>query len=244
MENRMSKTINLAKELEFQTLKALSANGGELSKVRLKEILKEKVELDDRYKTVCDATGLTRWESILQFCLSDLKKAGFITKKNSTWYITEEGEKATKLGKDELFEEAKKRYKINEFFYQRHKQALRVAQCLRNMYVICETRCRGCGDPYGMTCPGCTFGAGVGILEWLEEKLKRIDPEAFKDVHVPYDVPTRFEKNEFTTLTTDLALSAAATEIYLYLKQYAIDLDDNSEFNVFFHPFIKKMFNE
>lgn len=243
----MSKTINLAKEIEFQTLKILSKNGGELSKVRLKEILKEELELDDWAKEVYDKTGYTRWESILQFFSIDLKNAGFITKKNSSWSITDEGENALKWGKDKLFEEAQKRCKTSRTSYQyryRHQQALRVAQCLRNMYAICKTRCVNCGDPYGLTCPGCTFGAGVGILEWLEEKLKQIDPDAFKDIHAPYDVPTHFEKNEFTTLTTNLALSAAATEIYLYLKQHNIDLDDNFEFKAYFHPFIKEMFNE
>lgn len=129
-------------------------------------------------------------------------------------------------------------------YHIKHQQALRVAQCLRIMYAICKTRCKNCGDPYGLTCPGCTFGAGVGILELLEKKLKIIDPEAFKDLHVPYDSPTHFERNEFTTLATDLALSAAATEIYLYLKQHSIDLDDDFEFNAYFHPFIKEMFDK
>ena len=94
MEIKMSKTINLAKEIEFQTLKILSENGGELSKVRLKEILKEELELDDWAKEVYDKTGYTRWESILQFFSIDLKNAGFITKKNSSWSITDEGENA------------------------------------------------------------------------------------------------------------------------------------------------------
>lgn len=111
MEIKMSRTIDLAKELEYQTLKALSANGGELSTVHLKEILKEKVELDDWAKGVYEKTGYIRWESTLQFYSIDLVKAGFITKKNSTWYITEEGEKAIKWGKDKLFEEAQKKYK-------------------------------------------------------------------------------------------------------------------------------------
>ena len=110
----MSRTIDLAKELEYQTLKALSVNGGELSTVRLKEILKEKVELDDWAKGVYEKTGYIRWESTLQFYSIDLVKAGFITKKNSTWYITEEGEKAIKWGKDKLFEEAQKKIQAME----------------------------------------------------------------------------------------------------------------------------------
>ena len=63
----MSRTIDLAKELEFQTLKALSENGGELNTVRLKEILREKIAFDDWAKGVYEKTGYVRWESTLQF---------------------------------------------------------------------------------------------------------------------------------------------------------------------------------
>lgn len=109
----MSRTIDLAKELEFQTLKALSENAGELNTVRLKEILREKIAFDDWAKGVYEKTGYVRWESTLQFYSIDLVKAGFITKnrKSATWYITEEGEKVLKLGKDKIFELAQEGYK-------------------------------------------------------------------------------------------------------------------------------------
>lgn len=109
----MSRSIDLAKELEFQTLKALSENGGELNTVRLKEILREKIAFDDWAKGVYEKTGYVRWESTLQFYSIDLVKAGFITKnrKSATWYITEEGEKVLKLGKDKIFELAQEGYK-------------------------------------------------------------------------------------------------------------------------------------
>ena len=109
----MSRTIDLAKELEFQTLKALSENGGELNTVRLKEILREKIAFDDWAKGVYEKTGYVRWESTLQFYSIDLVKAGFITKnrKSATWYITEDGEKVLKLGKDKIFELAQEGYK-------------------------------------------------------------------------------------------------------------------------------------
>ena len=109
----MSKTIELAKELEYQTLKALSENGGELARSQLMEILREKVPLDDWAKAVLEKTGYIRWESILQFYSIDLVKAGFITKnrKNGTWYITEDGEKAIYQGKEKIFNLAREKYK-------------------------------------------------------------------------------------------------------------------------------------
>lgn len=109
----MSKTIELAKELEYQTLKALSENGGELARSQLMEILREKAPLDDWAKAVLEKTGYIRWESILQFYSIDLVKAGFITKnrKNGTWYITEDGEKALSQGKEKIFNLAQEKYK-------------------------------------------------------------------------------------------------------------------------------------
>lgn len=109
----MSKTIELAKELEYQTLKALSENGGELARSQLMEILREKVPLDDWAKAVLEKTGYIRWEAILQFYSIDLVKAGFITKnrKNGTWYITEDGEKALPQGKEKIFNLAQEKYK-------------------------------------------------------------------------------------------------------------------------------------
>lgn len=43
----MSKSIELAKELEYQTLKALSENGGELTRTQLLDMLRKTAKLDD-----------------------------------------------------------------------------------------------------------------------------------------------------------------------------------------------------
>ena len=109
----MSKSIELAKELEYKTLKALSDNGGELTRTQLLDILRKTVKLDDWAKGTYEKTGYVRWESILQFYSIDLTKAGYIVKntKNSTWAITEEGENILKQGKEKLFETAQKLYK-------------------------------------------------------------------------------------------------------------------------------------
>lgn len=109
----MSKSIELAKELEYQTLKALSENGGELTRTQLLDILRQNAKLDDWAKGTYEKTGYVRWESILQFYSIDLTKAGYIVKntKNSTWAITEEGENILKQGKEKIFETAQKLYK-------------------------------------------------------------------------------------------------------------------------------------
>lgn len=109
----MSKSIELAKELEYQTLKALSENGGELTRTQLLDILRKTSKLDDWAKGTYEKTGYVRWESILQFYSIDLTKAGYIVKntKNSTWAITAEGENILKQGKEKIFETAQKLYK-------------------------------------------------------------------------------------------------------------------------------------
>ena len=132
-----------------------------------------------------------------------------------------------------------------------HQRAVYVAECFKNMFEICRTRCANCGDLYGAGCMGCTFGAGVGILELLFEKFSKIAPEAANEVmpagHGNRDSDFRhplFAKDDFTTFTTNLALSAAATEIYLFLKDHGEEWGDDYEFNAYFKPFMTEYFEK
>ena len=51
-----------------------------------------------------------RWTNSFQFYSIDYQKAGFIIKKNGTWYITPEGEKALKHSAEEVMTTANKAY--------------------------------------------------------------------------------------------------------------------------------------
>lgn len=67
--------------------------------------------MTDWEKQVYEKTGYVRWESILHFYTIDAIKAGYLRKNKGVWYLTDEGEKAIKLGPLKLLETATRLYK-------------------------------------------------------------------------------------------------------------------------------------
>lgn len=88
----MSRTVDLAGKLVFETLKLLKENDGEMASSLLMEALSKRVYLDDWAKSTLEKTGNIRWQSILHFYSIDLIKAGYLLKKKGVWYLTPEGE--------------------------------------------------------------------------------------------------------------------------------------------------------
>ena len=95
----------------FAAFKILKEAGGQLSGKQVIDKIRETVELTDWEKQVYEKTGYVRWESILHFYTIDAMKAGFLRKNKGIWYLTEEGEKAIKLGPVKLLEKASQLYK-------------------------------------------------------------------------------------------------------------------------------------
>lgn len=108
----MSRTVDLAGKLVFETLKLLKENDGEMASSLLMEALSKRVYLDDWAKSTLEKTGNIRWQSILQFYSIDLIKAGYLLKKKGVWYLTPEGEKAIDNGEKELLKSAQNLYHI------------------------------------------------------------------------------------------------------------------------------------
>lgn len=108
----MSRTVDLAGKLVFETLKLLKENDGEMASSLLMEALSKRVYLDDWAKSTLEKTGNIRWQSILQFYSIDLIKAGYLLKKKGVWYLTPEGEKAVDNGEKELLKSAQNLYHI------------------------------------------------------------------------------------------------------------------------------------
>ena len=90
----------------FATFKILKEAGGQLPGKKVIDKIRETVELTDWEKQVYEKTGYVRWESILHFYTIDAIKAGFLRKNKGVWYLTDEGEKAIKLGPAKLLETA------------------------------------------------------------------------------------------------------------------------------------------
>ncbi|MFT3979446.1 MAG: Mrr restriction system protein [Ferruginibacter sp.] len=95
----------------FATFNILKKAGGQLPGKQVIDTIRETVKLSDWEKEVYEKTGYVRWESILHFYTVDCIKAGFLNKNKGTWYLTEEGEKAIKLGPVKLLETASKLYR-------------------------------------------------------------------------------------------------------------------------------------
>ena len=108
----MSRTVDLAGKLVFETLKLLKENDGEMASSLLMEALSKRVYLDDWAKSTLEKTGNIRCQSILNFYSIDLIKAGYLLKKKGVWYLTPEGEKAIDKGEKELLKSAQNLYHI------------------------------------------------------------------------------------------------------------------------------------
>jgi restriction system protein len=114
MDNELEKLApskrSAAKTL-FAAFKILKEAGGQLPGKEVIAKIRRTVELTDWEKQVYEKTGYVRWESILHFYTIDGIKAGFLRKNKGVWYLTEEGEKAIKLGPAKLLETASKLYR-------------------------------------------------------------------------------------------------------------------------------------
>ena len=73
--------------------------------------VRKTVEFNEYESHRYEKTGYVRWESILHFYTIDCMKAGYLRKQNGIWYLTDEGEKAMKLGPEKLLETATKKYR-------------------------------------------------------------------------------------------------------------------------------------
>lgn len=110
MEN-ISLSKKSAAKTVFAAFKILKENGGKLAGREVIEKIRQSVEFDEWELHIYNKTGYVRWQSIFHFYTIDCIKAGFLTKNKGIWYLTEEGEKAIKLGGLKLLEEAGKAYR-------------------------------------------------------------------------------------------------------------------------------------
>lgn len=106
-----SKSQQIAEKTIFAAFKILKEAGGEMRGKDVIDKIRETVSFDEYESHRLEKTGNIRWESILRFFTIDSMKAGFLRKNKGTWILTEEGEKAIKLGKEKLLETATKLYR-------------------------------------------------------------------------------------------------------------------------------------
>jgi restriction system protein len=89
--------LSAAKTLRAAML-ILKENGGSMSSKQLMNEVEKKTTITDWEKETTSRGGI-RWQNIYHFTSIDYVRAGFILKKNGSWYLTPEGEAI--LSKDE-----------------------------------------------------------------------------------------------------------------------------------------------
>lgn len=106
-----SKSQQIAEKTIFAAFKILKEAGGEMRGKDVVDKIRETVSFDEYESHRYEKTGYIRWESIMHFYTIDCMKAGFLRKHKGNWILTEEGEKAIKLGAEKLLSTATKLYR-------------------------------------------------------------------------------------------------------------------------------------
>jgi len=92
--------ITAAKSLRA-AMTILKKNGGEMTSRQLMEQVGNEIDFSDWEKETTSRGGI-RWQNIYHFTSVDYVRAGFIIKKNGSWYLTPEGEKALSRPAEEV----------------------------------------------------------------------------------------------------------------------------------------------
>ena len=101
MKNEYSKSHITAAKCMHAALSILKKNGGEMPSHQLMNEVEKSIELTPWDLEVTSHGGI-RWQNIYHFSSVDYVKAGYIIKKNGSWYITPEGEKALAMPPEEM----------------------------------------------------------------------------------------------------------------------------------------------
>ncbi len=89
----------------------MKENGGEVATKEINDIIRKKVDFTDWEEERAGKLQNIRWWSVTQFYSIDYNKAGYILKKQGSWYLTPEGEEAIKLGADQILRNANAAYR-------------------------------------------------------------------------------------------------------------------------------------
>ena len=110
-KEEFSRSKACATKTLYAVLKEMSRRGGSIPAKEIYPWVNDNVELSDWEKEPAGKMQYIRWTNSFQFYSIDYQKAGFIVKKNGSWYITPEGEKALKKSPKEVMSLAGEAYK-------------------------------------------------------------------------------------------------------------------------------------
>lgn len=106
-----SDSFKCASKCLHAVFKYMKAHEGCIEAKELKTLIPTLVTFNDWELELTDKEKNVRWWAILQFSSVNYVKTGYILKKNGTWYLTPECEKALSLSPDELHDKVSKEYR-------------------------------------------------------------------------------------------------------------------------------------
>ena len=109
-KEQFSRTKACATKTLYAVLKEMVRRGGSIPAKEIYPFVNENVSLTDWEREPAGKMQYIRWTNSFQFYSIDYQKAGFIVKKNGTWYITPEGEKVLKKSPEEVMNLARSAY--------------------------------------------------------------------------------------------------------------------------------------
>lgn len=110
MKKEFSKSSLTSVKCMHAALTILKKNGGEMPSRQLMNEVEKAVEFTPWELEITSRGGI-RWKNVYHFCSVDYVKAGYIVKKNGTWYLTPDGEKALTLPPEEMHRKAWEAYR-------------------------------------------------------------------------------------------------------------------------------------
>lgn len=110
-KEEFSRTQACATKTLYAVMQEMSRRGGSIPAKEIYPWVDDNVELTDWEKEPAGKMRYIRWTNSFQFYSIDYQKAGFIVKKNGSWYLTPEGEKALKKSPKEVMNLARAAYK-------------------------------------------------------------------------------------------------------------------------------------
>lgn len=109
MKKEHSKSFYTAVKTLHAAMSILKKHGGEMPSRQLMDEVEKTTEFTP-WELEQTSRGGIRWQNIYHFTSVDYVKAGFIIKKNGSWYLTPEGEKALNLSPEEVQLQAQTAY--------------------------------------------------------------------------------------------------------------------------------------
>jgi mrr restriction endonuclease len=107
----LSQSAACAAKCLFAVMQYMKSNGGTVTTKEINDIIQENVKFTEWELERAGKLQNIRWWTMTQFYSIDYNKAGYILKKQGSWYLTPEGEEAIKLGAEQILRNANAAYR-------------------------------------------------------------------------------------------------------------------------------------